>query len=80
MGTPDETSADMERSPIKSTKLRSVGYDEDKYRMEIEFQDGSVYQYIGVPKDEYRGLMEASSPEKYFDRNVKEVYPHTRDG
>lgn len=75
----DELSTDMERTPIESTKLRSVGYDEDKYCMEIEFQDGRVYQYLGIPRDEYRGLMEASSPHQYFERNVKGVYPHTRD-
>lgn len=69
----------MERSPIRSTRLRSVGYDEDSYRMEIEFQDGDVFQYLGVPRDEYRGLMEASSPGKYFERYVEGVYPPIRE-
>jgi hypothetical protein len=68
----------MDRTPIESTRMRSVAYDEDRYRMEIEFSDGEVYQYVGVPRDEYRGLMQASSPQTYFERHVKGVYPHTR--
>ena len=68
----------MDRTPIDSDRMRSVGYDEDQYRMEIEFGDGEVFQYVGVPRDEYRALMQASSPGTYFDRHVKGVYPHTR--
>lgn len=68
----------MERTPIESTELRSVGYDETNYRMVIEFQDGRVFEYLGVPRDEYRGLMEADSPGQYFRRNVRGVYPHSR--
>lgn len=64
----------MNRSPVSSSNLSSVGYDEDSKILEIEFNDGSVYQYSNVPQNIYEGLMSASSHGKYFHRNVRGSY------
>ena len=39
----------VERLSVKSRILRSVGYDDSKKILEIEFSSGYVYQYSGVP-------------------------------
>lgn len=64
----------MERTPVDSDRFRSVGHDETRNRLEIEFRDGRVFQYFGVPRDEYRGLVESSSPGRYFLRHIKSSY------
>lgn len=47
----------MTRTQVKSSNLKSIGFDEDKKELEVEFQGGRVYTYSGVPKDVYDVLM-----------------------
>lgn len=69
----------MERIPVSSSNLASVGYDLDSAVLEVEFNHGGVYQYTGVPEDVYLGLMNAGSHGKYFDQYVKKArYPYTK--
>jgi len=64
----------MDRIPVKSSNIRSVGYDEDSSVLEIEFNSGMVYQYLNVPENEYEGLMNAASKGRYLNRNIKGRY------
>lgn len=41
---------------LKSRHLVSLEYDTDTEILEIEFHDGSVYQYQNVPKSVYQDL------------------------
>ena len=68
----------MQREPVVSSSLRSVGYDPDRQVLEIEFQNGSVYQYSGVQELVYVNLMHASSKGQYFDANIRDVYQYSR--
>jgi len=61
----------MNRVPVSSTNLLSVGYDADSNVLEIEFQNGSIYQYFNVPAKIYSGLTSAASPGRYFDAYIK---------
>lgn len=61
----------MKRIPVSSSNIASIGYDPDRRVLEIEFLNGSVYQYFGVPESLYRGLMNASSHGSYFDSYIK---------
>lgn len=68
----------MNRTPVSSSNLQSVGYDSSQNRLEIEFHGGRVYQYTGVPESIYRGLMNAKSHGTYFHRNIKNRYPYSQ--
>jgi hypothetical protein len=61
----------MDRLPITSSNIISVGYDTKSRIPEIEFDDGSVYQYSNVPENIYGGLMSARSHGRYFDAYIK---------
>jgi hypothetical protein len=63
----------MDRIPVTSENLRSIGYDEAARVLEVEFDDGSVYQYPCVPKDVYLGLVTAPSKGSYFHYHVKKA-------
>ena len=68
----------MERMPVTSSNLHSVGYDLDSQTLEVEFNNGSVYQYSNVPQGEYDALMSADSKGTYFNANIRNRYPFTK--
>ena len=71
----------MEKTPVSSSNLASVGYDVSGAVLEVEFNHGGVYQYSGVPEEVYLGLMNAGSHGKYFDQHVKKAgYSYTKIG
>lgn len=65
----------VEKLPVKSRILRSVGYDESTKTLEIEFQTGLVYQYAGVPPKIYADLMHSDGIGKYFSEKVRPRFP-----
>jgi len=64
----------MLRTPVRSSNLKSVGYDSATSKLEIEFDHGSIYQYSAVPESVYNQLMKASSYGRYFNEYIKGVY------
>ncbi|MEC4818269.1 MAG: PIN domain-containing protein [Scytonema sp. PMC 1069.18] len=63
------------RITVESECMRSVGYDSTNQVLEIEFPRGEVYQYHGVPAIVYADLMNAPSHGKYFNANIKDIFP-----
>jgi hypothetical protein len=63
----------MNRISVSSSNLASVGYDASHGILEIEFLNGSIYQYLNIPLHIYEGLMNASSHGRYFDTHIKKV-------
>jgi hypothetical protein len=66
------------RIPVRSSNLRSVGYDEWNGTLTIEFDGGRIYEYFGVPPWVFAGLLAASSHGSYFHENVKGHYDYAR--
>jgi len=68
----------MNRSPISSSNLVSVGYDENTRTLEVEFKGGSVYQYFDVPRTVLDELINSGSAGSYFASNIKNSYRYSR--
>lgn len=69
----------MTRTPVSSSNISSIGYDPRTQTLEVEFHNGSVYQYHGVPTVIHQGLMAASSHGHFLDAYVKKgSYAYTR--
>jgi KTSC domain-containing protein len=47
----------MQRHPVASRALVSVGYQPDTGALELEFRSGRVYAYRGVPESVYAWLL-----------------------
>jgi hypothetical protein len=62
----------MKRTPVTSSSIASVGYDDAEQVMEIEFRTGKVYQYPMIPREKYDALMAAPSVGKYYAANFKQ--------
>ncbi len=63
----------MDRTPVSSSNLASVGYDPINQVLEVKFLNESVYQYLGVPASVHSGLMGASSHGTYLDQHFKQA-------
>jgi hypothetical protein len=71
----------MNRVPVQSSNLASVGYDSGNMVIEIEFHSGGIYQYFNVPEHIHQGLMNAGSKGTYFNQNIKKAgYPYNKVG
>jgi KTSC domain len=68
----------MERTPVSSTNLRSIGYEPETATLEVEFNTGAVYQYHGVPQEAFDSLMQAGSKGVYFNAHIKNSYGATK--
>lgn len=61
----------MKRIPVSSSQISSIGYKRTMQILEVEFNNGAVFQYFDVPERVYDGLMSASSIGSHFHRYVK---------
>jgi len=65
----------MKRSPVKSSNLKSVGFEKPSKSLEIEFKSGGLYQFSGIHPNTHRFLMAAPSKGKFFHKNIRGQYP-----
>ena len=68
----------MNRVPVASSNLVSVGYDSRSLTLEIEFKDSGVYQYFDVPEVVHQELMQAGSKGTFFHTNVRDQYRYMK--
>ncbi|RJP47510.1 MAG: KTSC domain-containing protein [Desulfobacteraceae bacterium] len=68
----------MNRTPVQSSNVASVGYDSDSLTLEVEFTNGTVYQYFDVPTLEYENLIIAESVGSYLNQNIKYNYRYAK--
>ena len=56
--------------------ISAVGYDEKSRTLEITFNTGRIYRYLDVPKEEFEGVLAASSKGSYMHANIIDCYPY----
>ena len=61
----------MDRLPVTSSSIVSVGYDPNTKTLELEFVSGAVYQYFAVPQSIYDALMAADSKGMFVSDHIK---------
>jgi hypothetical protein len=64
----------MERVPVSSTTIASIGYDPLTLTLEVEFIGGSIYQYFDVPQSVHDEVMLSPSVGKALNAIVKQNY------
>lgn len=65
----------MDRQPVSSSNIASVGYDADSETLEVEFlKTGKLYQYLNVPLFMFEQMMEANSVGIFFNAEIKNAY------
>lgn len=68
----------MNRMPVSSSNVVSVGYDQNTMTLEVEFKDGALYQYFDVPVAVYEELVQASSIGSFLHAHIRYNYRYDR--
>jgi KTSC domain len=61
---------------VNSSLLASIRYEADAAFLHLEFRDGALYRYFGVPAEIYEGLLAASSKGVYFNRRIRGLFQY----
>lgn len=70
----------MNRDLVASSNIASIGYDPDSETLEVEFRNGSIYQYFNVPNGLNDQLMASASKGQFLNAYVRNSYPFSRVG
>jgi len=68
----------MQMQPVSSSQIAAVGYDAGERVLGVQFHRGARYDYAGVPREVYEGLIAAESVGKYFGANIKGKFDFTK--
>lgn len=65
--------------PVKSSQVKSVGYDHGTNTLAVQFSHGkgAIYHYPGVTKDQYEKFVNAKSIGVHFGQHIKAL-PFTK--
>lgn len=64
----------MNRQYVDSSMITSIGYDALSCTLEVEFKNGTVWQYHEFPEYMWYEFESAESKGKYFNVNIKKQY------
>ena len=70
----------MIRDPVASSTISSIGYDAASETLEVEFSNGSIYQYFNVPSQLNDQMLMAGSKGQFLNVYIKNAYPFSRVG
>lgn len=65
----------MELTPVTSSNVAAVGYDDETKTLQVQFKGGETYNYFGVPQELYDNLLNAESVGGFLNTYIK---PHFR--
>jgi len=68
----------MDRTPVSSSNIRSIGYDAQSTILEVEFTSGDIYQYFNVPEYLYQQFLDASSHGQFLNDNIRYNYRYQK--
>jgi KTSC domain len=70
--------APIEMLPACSTMAAQVGYDDEREILQIEFNNGAVYQYLEVEPELWADLQATDSIGSFYNQEIKGLYPSVK--
>jgi len=61
---------------VRSSSLAQLAYDQRQEILQVEFCDGTMYQYASVPIHIYDELLRADSKGAFFNSCIRSRFPH----
>ena len=61
----------MQRHAVKSSSVKSLGYDRVRLILEVEYHNGAVYRYFDVPELHFARLTDGRSIGRYINACIK---------
>jgi hypothetical protein len=59
---------------VESAALESVLYEEEARVLVITFRNGASYEYIGVTREVFKGLLNAADKGRYYNAHIRAAY------
>lgn len=66
--------ANIIRTRVKSSNVFAIGYDKANKILQVEFKNGSVYEYYEVPENVFLAFMSAESKGRFIGNLYKYKY------
>jgi len=70
----------MDRIEVESKMIRSIGCDIDNAILEIEFNNGAIWQYYDFPESIWYEFSSSDSKGKFFLQEIKNQYSESQVG
>lgn len=58
-------------TPVNSSNIKSMGWDRNSQTLQVDFHNGSIYQYNPVSYELYNTLIHSKSIGSYFNAEIK---------
>lgn len=68
----------MKITPVESSTLATVGYEESGELLQLEFRSRAIYRYFAVPAAVHETLLAARSKGSYFNQVIRGRYRFVR--
>jgi KTSC domain len=72
----EKPKSDIPRAAISSSNVKSIGYQAGT--LAVEFRNGAIYHYAGVPADVHQALMAAQSKGSYIAVHLRDKFKAMR--
>jgi hypothetical protein len=59
------------RTPVESSAVASIGYSDSAGALDVEFHNGGVYRYVGVPRSVFDAFSAAESKGAFLNQRIK---------
>lgn len=74
----DALTAPIQREPVQSKSIASIGYRADLRVLEIEFHSGAIYRYFAVSPEIFEEFHKAESKGHYFSQRIRDHFEFCR--
>ena len=65
----------MDRVPVTSSVIASIGYDPATNTMDVEFRTGRLYRFFGITRAVHKALISADSIGRHFNAEIRNRFP-----
>lgn len=56
----------MKMTPLKSSQIESIGFDEATHTLYVNFKSGGKYSYSGVSAETFQNFLDAESQGRFL--------------
>ncbi len=65
-------------TPVRSSNIAAIGYDDANSHLYVYFHAGARYRYSGVPSGVYEAFLAARSKGEFLWDRIRDRYPARR--
>lgn len=69
---------DVFMDSVRSSFIDSIGYDESGKRLIVRLKSGSIYEYLGVPRDLVLDLIGTDSKGRFYANHIRGKFESKR--